>query len=467
MKKTFLSLILIAVASLCINSINAQTTTIKSKVDERSELLSIIFRLIGAEEYSKGAIMSYNNDIDTYFANIKDHEVLKLAKEYRNEFGVGYDAVMFAAAHININGSSIKLNEDVYNNMGEIWNKERLELFVEKLSDFYKKTKFNDFFKSHDGLYSSAEQIMNDILETKMDFTWFNRFFGEDKGDDFNVIINLVNGPSNYAAKNIDKDGKEKIYAIIGTGSADGITPSFPAGNTVFLIVHEICHSYCNHLINKHFKDLEKSGEIIFPHIAKKMESQAYGSWKIVLYEALVRASVICYADEEKTINFNINNLINYERGCGFFWIKSLTRSLKSYETNRSEYSDLDSYMPQIITFYNELAAKVEKQAELFPKVISSSIENNSKVPYTTSELIFKFNKSMDTKKGYGFNHGKGGKDLFPKIDKIEWIDDKTIKLTLNLEQGKKYSLQLYTSAYADAEGFPVMENYHLEFETE
>ena len=73
----------------------------------------------------------------------------------------------------------------------------------------------------------------------------------------------------------------------------------------------------------------------------------------------------------------------------------------------------------------------------------------------------------MDTKRGYGFGYGKGGKDRFPKIEKIEWIDDKTIKLILNLEQGKKYSLQLYTPAYLDTEGFPVLDNYPLEFETE
>lgn len=465
MKTHFYTILITLFCLLHFNCLLSQESFLKSKVDEKIELLGIIYRLAEAQEYSQGVIKSYNDDTDNYFANFKNHNAVLLAKEYRQN-GIGYDAVMSLAINLDIQNSSIDLNDNIYNNLDKRWNKEMLDRFTEKISDFYKETDFRKFFEAHCGIYSQAEQAMNEILESKMDFSWFNSFFGV-KGGNYNIFISLTNGPSNYGMKITHKNEGDDLCPIIGAGSMNG-NPAFSSEGAVRLLVHEISHPYCNPIVDSYKEELTKSGKTIFPHISQKMENQAYNNWNIVMYEALVRASTICYVNQDTLTKLKVKDMIDYETNCGFFWMADLFKFLNTkYEANRNEYPDLKSFMPQIISFYDILATKIEGRSELFSKIIYSSIDNNSKVPNTTQELIFKFSKPMDIKRGYGFGYGKGGKDFFPKTEKIEWIDDKTIKLTLNLEQTKKYSIQLYIPAYKDTEGFPVMESYHLEFETE
>lgn len=465
MKPQFYYALMILFGLFHFSCLSSQEKILKSKVDERIELVGIIYRLAEAQEFSQGKIKSYNENTDNYFADFKNHEAVKQAKEYRNN-SIGYDAVMSLAVHLNIKGSSVTLSDDIYNNLDGRWNKEMLDKMTKKISDFYVKTDFRKFFEANSHIYAEAEQAMNEVLKDKMDFSWFNRFFGV-KGGDYTIYISLTNGPGNYGTKVIHDNKEEDICPIIGVGADGNGEPAFSVENTVLLLVHEIGHSYCNPIVNKHIEEFKKTGEVVFPHISKIMQSQAYGNWNTVMYEALVRVSVICYASQDTILNFKIGNLIAYETSRGFFWMADLYKLMKEYESNREKYATLDHFMPHMISFYNMLATKVDGKTELFSKIISSSIENDSKIPYTIKELILKFSKPMDTKKGYGFGYGKGGKERFPAFEKIEWVDDKTIKLMWNLEQGKTYSLQLYLPAYIDTEGLPVLENYHLEFSTE
>ena len=68
----------------------SQKNIVKAKVSEKTELLSIIFRLAEAEEYTWNDVKSYNNDIDEYFSEFRNHNVIKLAKKVRKINGVGY-----------------------------------------------------------------------------------------------------------------------------------------------------------------------------------------------------------------------------------------------------------------------------------------------------------------------------------------------------------------------------------------
>ncbi|MDO4216121.1 MAG: hypothetical protein Q4D12_09480, partial [Bacteroidales bacterium] len=61
--------------------------------DECTDLMSLIWRFAGAKEYSLCTITPYVESIDAHFANFKNHRVVQLAQQYRNEHGVGYDAV--------------------------------------------------------------------------------------------------------------------------------------------------------------------------------------------------------------------------------------------------------------------------------------------------------------------------------------------------------------------------------------
>ena len=82
--------------------VSAQSVVINDRQVECFELLSTIFRLSGAREYTRGAISSYNQDVDSYFSSYKNHPAVVCAQEARKQYGISYDAIGIAAAHMCI-----------------------------------------------------------------------------------------------------------------------------------------------------------------------------------------------------------------------------------------------------------------------------------------------------------------------------------------------------------------------------
>ena len=63
----------------------------KSKVDERIEIVSIVFRLAGNREYSSELFKTYTDRIAAHYSLYKDHELIKFIKQIKQESGIGYD----------------------------------------------------------------------------------------------------------------------------------------------------------------------------------------------------------------------------------------------------------------------------------------------------------------------------------------------------------------------------------------
>jgi len=66
----------IFIVFFCTIVANAQISVIPY-VDERTELLSIVFRLAGAKEYVNDSLKNYMAEIDTCFAVYKEYEVVR------------------------------------------------------------------------------------------------------------------------------------------------------------------------------------------------------------------------------------------------------------------------------------------------------------------------------------------------------------------------------------------------------
>jgi hypothetical protein len=306
---------------------------------------------------------------------------------------------------------------------------------------------------------------MNTLLNKEtVDQSWFDAFFGV-KGGKVHVYVCPTSGSNNYGMS-ITRRKHEKEACIFISVEAMDDKPYFPLSQTSWLLLHEMGHPYCNPVIDLHAAELAPSGDIIYPHISSIMQTQAYSNWDIVVYESLVRATTLCYLSKNPANKQWLQQILQNEMVSGFFWMPELITLLKlQYESNRKEYPDMNSFMPQIVDFYNKLASKMTGSANPFPKVTASSIVNQSRVPHTTRELTFTFSKPMNPK-GYGFNTGRGGAETFPKTEKVEWMDAQTLKLTLQLEPGRRYFLQLNPTRFIDTDGLPMQENYWLEFES-
>jgi hypothetical protein len=245
------------------------------------------------------------------------------------------------------------------------WGKNNANKFVDLLNQFYTDTQCEAFFKEQESLYKIAQERFIPVYKA-LDINWYNHYYGGQPQGSLNVIIGLGIGGGNYGPKVVYPDGKEDMYAVMGTWFIDSANkPLYTVANCLPTLIHEFNHSYVNHLTKKHEKDFKAAGEKLFELVKTGMGNQHYTNWQTVMNEALVRASVIRYLLKHNSDGQAAKNQLKSEFGNGFFWIKDLVESLGVYEKNRNTYPTLESYMPVLIDFYNGLASKSESMFEL------------------------------------------------------------------------------------------------------
>ena len=85
MKKIILSLTLAIVAV-----INA-TAQVKVEVSETVELMAILSRTAGFEEYNLDVAGQYSKDTEEYFASYRQHPIIAYYQDLRAKYGIGFE----------------------------------------------------------------------------------------------------------------------------------------------------------------------------------------------------------------------------------------------------------------------------------------------------------------------------------------------------------------------------------------
>ena len=464
-KVTFLTALLV-VSSFTF----AQKIELKAKVDERCELLSTVFRLAGAKEYVTHAIPIYVDSLDKYFEPYKNHEIVEYCKTYRENYGVSYDAPMSLAVHLQIIDGKISLIPNVKeNSLDSRWNRDSLPRFIELLNDFYTTTKFHEFFVKQSAFIEKVEQTATVYLK-KIDMEWYKNFYGEVPEGSYNLVISLSNGSNNYGPRVEYLDGKEDLYSIT-ICSVDSLNnPFFSDRWALNLIIHEFCHSFCNHLIIDNYDKMKEKADEFYKLKQDVFRKQAYGDSQTMLFEILVRASVIKYmADHYPTTN--LKKYFSNEESNGFIWIKDLYNSLLNYEQNRVQYPTLKSYMPEIVKLQNTLDPQkiMKEQEKLMPTMSIANIKNNEQDvdAATTTQIIVTFDKKMNTGAN-GSTYGTKGKEYFPEIIGAKWNEETKTEwiLEIKLEQNKEYSIAFPAQWFSSEDGVNAKNTVYLDFKT-
>lgn len=468
MKKVWLSFILVLTTYL----IYSQNNKLTSTVDERTELLGVVFRLAEADEYVNNTLTSYSKDIDECFANFKNHEVVKFAKKVRAKRGVSYDAVMSMAINIEITDSMRFQPNTSIDKLDSRWGVKNAKIFLGYLNQFYRESNFHQFYQNHSKLYSIATENFNHLLK-ELDTQWFDNFYGVKTSEVPNIIVSLTNR-GYYGPKITYNDGSENIYAIMGISNTDSLgNPIFSKG-VLNVLVHELNHSFCNLLVDKHYPYIQKEVEQLYNLNSSLFNAQAYNNSKIVMYEMLVRACVIKYIQNKTTDYKEFNTLITDEKINGFLWIDKLVDWLDIYEKNRDKYPTLDSFMPEVARKIKELSleqVKKDYEACFVAKIVSSNIPNGAiNIDPSTNYIVVKFNVPMSTTNN-GANLGKKGKKYYPKIDKDRdffWNEETKMEwnVPVNLKANSTYSISFPAEFFVDEKGYPMKETYYLDFKT-
>ncbi|MDL2296858.1 DUF4932 domain-containing protein [Bacteroidales bacterium OttesenSCG-928-B11] len=466
--RQFLTFVLL----LLVTTVGAQQISIKPVVDERMELMSIIFRIAGAEEYVADDLEQYADAIDRHFIAYKNHPVIEFVLAERESRWIGYDAVMSMATILEINEGKISIQKDLEaKSLDDRWDYAKNDEFIGLLNDFYQKSNFRRFFDEQLPVRQAAEANFTKLLKD-INFDWYEKFYGVKPTGDFYLVLSLANGPNNYGGTIYHTDGREDIFSILGAWATDSTGMPTYSPRVISTVIHEFNHAFCNPLIYEKEEQLLPKGEEFFKLVQELMAMQAYGNAKTMLCEILVRACEIKYTEQQGANSRYIDYALKNQEALGFLWIKELYTALGVYEKNRGKYPTLRDFMPEIIALQNSLnSKKIAKQLDAEKPVMTvENIKNGSKkVDPATEYIIVAFSKPMSTGNN-GCSYGEKGEEYFIEVpeDKNAYWSEDGLRwyLPVKLEAGKTYSLSFPARFFMSA-GFARPKNtVYLDFTT-
>lgn len=362
--KTIILYLALFTACIC-----AKAQSIIPQVNENVELMSILSRMAGFPEYNMDMAGQYIKDMDNYFKDNTDHPAVQYMKGLRNKYGISFDAVMSMAIHLDNQNGTLSLVEEYIPTLEKRWKSVDKDEFLSYLNNFYKDTNFNEFFNAHKDLYNKGLKSYQDNVIKHFDINWYVDFYGNEPQETYSVIIGFCNGGGNYGVNRQLTGKRKEVFAIIGYYVDKEGTPMY-SKEYLPTLIHEFNHSFINHYLDESkypdfVKELEPAATDLFMSSRWSMAKQAYGNWKIVINESLVRAAVICYMLDKKYKPEEIRNELYEQVQRNFRWMPELVSLLRKYEKKQSKYGNFENFYPNVIDFFNEYKKKENKRFDV------------------------------------------------------------------------------------------------------
>lgn len=327
---------------------------ISIRVDPRIELLTAVqlftsWRKIGI--WRKG--YAYMEDMVKFFKKYQNHQAVRLCEKLLR-IGFNCDAPVGLMLHLS-NPPKLKIITPISEYLiGRAHGIQILQEFIEALRDFSMKSNFIKFWEEHLSFYRIVEKKFSQKLELKTIIKSLEEFFGIKQYGYHVILAPLFYGNYGYQIKVADLFD---IYAVLCPMEVRGDIPIF--GTALF---HEFAHSFVNPLTEK-FHDQFKRGYILFKPIASKMKALAYGDWKTVVNEHIIRA-----IDIKVNVKRRAKEVLNKEERRGFIYIKPIYKLLEEYEKQRDKYRTFEDFYPNIIESLNMISDVLNALEGLKPK---------------------------------------------------------------------------------------------------
>lgn len=317
-------------------------------VDENVELMSILAKLAGYDEYSMNQAGDYSAETDAWFEDYSSHPAVKLMKRLRKSNGIAFDAVASMAVNLRCDGDNVSLLPLEEGTLESRWDGVNLDKFMRVINSFYDDSRFHDFFRGHKGLYDNVIDGFRKTVLDGLDISWYERFYGNEIPESFHIVLGMTNGGCNYGVKRYTSNGNEEPYALLGYYlDKDGVSGFSGCLGT---LIHEFNHSFVNEVVESSAKVKDSGiGDMLFAVDPDRMGAQAYGNGITVLNESIVRAAVIVYLMEHNAGDAAVQAEMQEQIDRGFLWMPELVGSFKQYETSRGLYPTFADYLPEII----------------------------------------------------------------------------------------------------------------------
>jgi len=436
----------LVLALLCAPLVRAQEPrALETQVDPRVELLSIVARLAGFREFDReNSVSPYSRTVEARFGPLRMHAAVSTLQKLRAERGVSHDAIASFAVHLD-SVESLKERVDFAlppERLDPRWGGAAARAFLAELRDFATRSKAAEFFVEQRPFYAEVERRLAARLEQSVALPWFDKFFGAKTRGRCVAIPGLLCGGGNFGVGVRFADGTpEELTPVFGCWTFDDKGVPVFGEEYLPLFVHEICHSYTNPFVDRFEKELAPAGKSIHATCAAQMTAQSYGTWKTMVYESLVRASVVrCrYATEGEAA---ARSQAEEEVNKGFRWVPELAALFGEYEKDRAKYATFEAFMPRVVAFFDTYAKALTERLAKAPKVVALSPENGAtNVDPALTTIVITFDRAMKDKSWSVV----GSKADVPAISGTPRYDGacKQLTLTVKLEPGRSYRIGL------------------------
>lgn len=294
------------------------------RIDRRVELLSFVNALAGFKEYTLGQTNPYRTAFVSYFRPFAGHAAVQHAKRLRAEKGIGYDAPMILAVHLDDNLQLVNAAE--LPQLDRRWDGVDAEAYAADLRAFAADTKLDEFLVKHADHYRKIEATLRDAVDAEKPSAWYDALLGARDKARFTVIPGPMTGTYNFGVRATRADGTLDLYQILAVDTPTGL----PVVNDdlVFLLVHETGHSYVNPVLAQHEAALAAPARKLFAKVEDRMRKQAYPTWQIFLAEQVVRAATLAYFGDKKG-SAATALLLDQEHERGFLWTAEIAGLLR------------------------------------------------------------------------------------------------------------------------------------------
>lgn len=315
-------------------------------VDPRIELLAVVqhFTPWAAGGHLKHSTI-YKDDIDHYFHKFRDHPATVCLADLLDA-GFSHDAPVNFILHHGDPPQLVQSGPYSEYLIGRAQGKDKLIALSQALREFARDSEFARFSQAHRSLYDVLVQEVDSLLRGKDYVAAIEKFYGESRHS-YNIILAPVFADGGYGITKRTPSGCD-IYCVLGPCSLKGQRTVFACPDYLeSLVLHEWSHAFINPLVDQHFH-LFKPSRHLFDPIKGMMTQQCYPTWRITLYEHLVRACGEIHLRAMLNGGFEKNRFLEYHQGKGFWYVSCIESLLYSYDIHRDEYTAFRDFIPVI-----------------------------------------------------------------------------------------------------------------------
>jgi outer membrane protein assembly factor BamB len=332
---------------------------IEVRVDQRVELVAILFRMAGRDEYHMTQVARWERAVDEYFAAYREHPAVTMTEKLAGPYNVGFFVPMNLAVHLTDPPElAVRSPLGESPSIHRTWTTkpEITEEYLASVRQFARDTHFEDFMEQQAEIVDETERRLQRLVERDVEREWFDRFWGTAPEASFVLVPGLVNGLASYGVQYREPDGRRELYAIAGVVETDDDElPTFGPG-FVTTVVHELNHPYADPQVTGWLERLGPAAEELYEANVEVLRPQAIGSAESLLHESLVRAAVARYrlrTEGPEAMEAEVAEQVEL----GFSWMPGLVELFGEYEADRAAYPTMAGFMPRVVAFFETAGA--------------------------------------------------------------------------------------------------------------